>query len=63
MGRVHHLEGEGHEAESVHGRTDHRILREHEAGVKTADVCRNHRISSATFYKWKAEYGVLDATP
>jgi putative transposase len=28
------------------------ILREHEAGVKTADVCRKHGISSATFYKW-----------
>jgi hypothetical protein len=32
------------------------ILREHEAGVKTADVCRKHGISSATFYKWKAKY-------
>ena len=30
------------------------ILREHEAGAKTADVCRKHGISSATFYKWKA---------
>ena len=30
------------------------ILREQEAGVKTADVCRKHGISSATFYKWKA---------
>ena len=33
------------------------ILREHEAGAKTADVCRKHGISSATFYKWKAKYG------
>jgi putative transposase len=31
------------------------ILREHEAGVKTADVCRKYGISSATFYKWKAD--------
>jgi putative transposase len=30
------------------------ILREQEAGAKTADVCRKHGISSATFYKWKA---------
>ncbi len=30
------------------------VLREHEAGVKTADVCRKHGISSATFFKWKA---------
>jgi transposase-like protein len=32
------------------------ILREHEAGVKTDEVCRKHGISSATFYKWKAKY-------
>jgi putative transposase len=38
------------------------ILREHEAGAKTADVCRNHGISSATFYKWKAKYGGLDVS-
>ena len=30
------------------------ILREQEAGVATADVCRKHGISGATFYKWKA---------
>ena len=30
------------------------ILRGPEAGAKTADVCRKHGISSATFYKWKA---------
>ena len=35
------------------------ILREHEAGAKTADVCRKHGVSSATFYKWKAKYGGL----
>ena len=38
------------------------ILREHEAGAKTADVCRKHGISSATFYKWKARYGGLDVS-
>ena len=31
------------------------ILREHEAGAKTADVCRRHGVSDATFYKWKAK--------
>ena len=35
------------------------ILREHEAGAATADVCRKHGVSSATFYKWKAKYGGL----
>ncbi len=34
------------------------ILREQEAGAKTADVCRRHGISSATFFKWKGKYGV-----
>jgi putative transposase len=38
------------------------ILREQEAGAKTADVCRKHGISSATFYSWKAKYGGLNVS-
>jgi len=38
------------------------ILREQEAGAKTAEVCRKHGISSATFYKWKARYGGLEVS-
>lgn len=38
------------------------VLREQEAGAATADVCRKHRISSATFYKWKAKYGGLEVS-
>ena len=38
------------------------ILREQEAGSTTADVCRTHGISSATFYKWKAKYGGLEVS-
>ena len=38
------------------------ILREHEAGAATTDVCRKHGISSATFYKWKAKYGGLEVS-
>lgn len=38
------------------------ILREHEAGVATRDVCRKHGISGATFYKWKAKYGGLEVS-
>jgi hypothetical protein len=33
------------------------LLREQEAGSKTAEVCRKHGASPATFYKWKAKYG------
>jgi putative transposase len=38
------------------------ILREQEAGAATADVCRRHGVSSATFYKWKAKYGGLEVS-
>lgn len=38
------------------------VLREHEAGAKTADVCRKHAVSGATFYKWKARYGGLEVS-
>jgi len=36
------------------------ILREQETAAKTADVCRRHGISDATFYNWTAKYGSLD---
>ena len=35
------------------------MLREHEAGVKTADLCSKHGISYATFYNGKSTYGGL----
>lgn len=38
------------------------ILREQESGDKTADVCRRHGVSTATFYKWKAKYGGMDVS-
>lgn len=38
------------------------ILKEQEAGLGTADVCRKHGISSATFYKWKSKYGGLEVS-
>ena len=38
------------------------ILKEYEAGVKTADLCRKHGISEASFYNWKAKYGGLEVS-
>ena len=36
------------------------ILKEHEAGAATAELCRRHGISEQTFYRWKAKYGGLE---
>lgn len=38
------------------------ILKQQESGVATVDVCREHGISSATFYKWKAKFGGLEVS-
>ena len=38
------------------------ILREQEAGLAVAELCRKHGVSSATFYKWKAKFGGLDVS-
>ena len=39
-----------------------RVLKEHEAGTKTAELCRRHGISEATFYNWKAKFGGMDVS-
>jgi len=36
------------------------ILKQHVAGVKTADLCREHGISSPTFYTWKSKFGSME---
>ncbi|WP_439402321.1 IS3 family transposase [Bradyrhizobium sp. DASA03068] len=38
------------------------ILKEHEAGVSVADLCRKHGVSDASIYKWKAKYGGMDVS-
>ena len=38
------------------------ILREQEAGRPTADVCRKHGVSGATFYKWKSKFGGMNVS-
>ena len=38
------------------------LLRQHEAGVPVAQICREQNVSSLTFYKWKAKYGGMDVS-
>ncbi len=38
------------------------ILKQAEAGMKVKDLCREHGISDATYYNWKAKYGGLEAS-
>lgn len=38
------------------------ILKEHEAGVPIADLCRKHGVSNASLYKWKSKYGGMDVS-
>ena len=38
------------------------VLREAEAGAKTADLARRHGVSEATLYNWKAKYGGLEVS-
>ena len=38
------------------------ILREAEAGVPVADLCRKHGMSDASFYKWRSKYGGMDVS-
>jgi len=38
------------------------VQREHEAGVKTAELCRKHGISDATFYKWRSRYSGMEVS-
>ncbi len=38
------------------------ILKEHEAGVSVADLCRKHGVGDASIYKWKARFGGMDVS-
>lgn len=38
------------------------VLKQAEVGKAVPDLCREHGISSATFYKWRAKYGGMDAS-
>ena len=38
------------------------ILKQAEAGTPVSELCREHGMSSAAFYKWRAKYGGMDAS-
>jgi putative transposase len=38
------------------------VLKEHQAGIPVADLCRKHGISDATFYTWRKKYGGMDVS-
>lgn len=38
------------------------ILKEHEAGVPVAELCRKHGVSDASIYKWKARFGGMEVS-
>jgi putative transposase len=38
------------------------VLRQAEGGIAVADLCREHGISDATFYQWRAKFGGMDAS-
>jgi putative transposase len=38
------------------------VLKEGEAGAKTADLCRKHGISPATYYSWKSKFGGMEVS-
>lgn len=38
------------------------ILKQNEAGAAVPDLCREHGMSNATFYKWRSKYGGMDAS-
>ena len=38
------------------------ILNQAEAGAPVPELCREHDFSSATFYKWRAKFGGMDAS-
>ena len=38
------------------------ILKEHQAGIALAEICRKHGISDATFYTWRSKYGGMEVS-
>jgi putative transposase len=38
------------------------VLKQHQAGMPTAELCRRHGISEATFYNWRSRYGGMEVS-
>lgn len=38
------------------------LLKQHEAGATVAQLCRDHNVGQATFYKWKAKFGGMNVS-
>ena len=38
------------------------ILREHQAGLSAAELCRKHGVSEATFFRWRSKYGGMEVS-
>ena len=38
------------------------VLKEHQAGIPTAELCRKHGITEATFYNWRSRYGGMEVS-
>jgi putative transposase len=38
------------------------VLKEHQAGLSAAELCRKHGISDATFYNWRSKYGGMEVS-
>jgi putative transposase len=38
------------------------VLKEHQAGIAVAELCRKHGISDATFYTWRSKYGGMEVS-
>jgi putative transposase len=50
-----------HEGHATQRRADHCDLKQGEAGLATAELCRQHGITEQTYYRWKAKYGGMDS--
>jgi putative transposase len=53
--------GDPNAEKQIQRTSDHRDLEAGEAGRTVKDVCREHELSEATYYKWKAKYGGMEA--